>query len=71
VGIQTHGRHGQYHPHLHLIAPSGGWEPQARQGVPLDEIPYPRLRQKWPGPLLTRLRQTGKTPELRRWVATC
>jgi len=36
VVIQTHGRNGQYNPHLHIIATSGGWEPQARQWVHLD-----------------------------------
>jgi len=24
--LHTHGRHGQYHPHLHLIATSGGYD---------------------------------------------
>ena len=31
VGIQTHGHQGQYNPHLHMIATSGGWAPQASQ----------------------------------------
>jgi hypothetical protein len=31
VVIQTHGRNGQYNPHLHMIATSGGWELQASQ----------------------------------------
>ena len=26
VVVQTHGRNGQYHPHLHVIATSGGWD---------------------------------------------
>jgi hypothetical protein len=30
VGIQTHGRNGPYNPHLHFLAISGGWDPQAR-----------------------------------------
>jgi hypothetical protein len=24
--IQTHGRNGQYNPHLHCLATSGGWD---------------------------------------------
>jgi hypothetical protein len=36
VVIQTHGRHGQYTPHLPIMAPSGGWEPQAKQWMHLD-----------------------------------
>jgi len=47
VVIQTHGRNGQYNPHLHIIATSGGWEPQAKQWMHLDSLPYPLLRKKW------------------------
>src|SRR5215813_646678 len=71
VVIQTHGRNGQYKPHLHIIATSGGWEPQARQWVHLDYIPYPMLRKKWQWYLLTMLRQRVKTPEMRRLVDVC
>jgi hypothetical protein len=39
VVVQTHGRNGQYNPHLHVIATSGGWDPQAQQGIHLDYIP--------------------------------
>ena len=66
VVIQTHGRNGQYNPHLPIIATSGGWDQQASQWVPLDYIPYPLLRKKWQWYLLTMLRQTVKTPEIKR-----
>jgi Transposase zinc-binding domain/Putative transposase len=66
VVIQTHGRHGQYTPPLHIIATSGGWDPQASQWVHLDSIPYPLRRKKWQWYLLTMLRQTVKTPEIKR-----
>jgi Putative transposase/Transposase zinc-binding domain len=69
--IQPHGRNGQYHPHLHIIATSGGWDPQAKQWVHLDYVPYPMLRKKWQWHLLTMLRQTVKTPEVKRLVDTC
>jgi len=71
VVIQTHGRNGQYNPHLHIIATSGGWDQQAQQWVHLDYVPYPLLRKKWQWHLLTMLRQTVKTSEIRRLVATC
>jgi hypothetical protein len=71
VVIQTHGRNGQYTPHLHSIATSGGWDQQARQWMHLDYVPYPLLRKKWQWHLLTMLRQTGNTPEMRRLVDTC
>jgi hypothetical protein len=69
--IQTHGRNGQYNPHLHCIATSGGWDPQAQQWVHLQYVPYPLLRKKWQWHLLTMLRQTVKTQEIRRLVDTC
>jgi putative transposase/transposase-like zinc-binding protein len=71
VVIQTHGRNGQYNPHLHVIATSGGWDAEARQWRHLDYVPYPLLRKKWQWHLLTMLRQTVKTPEMRRLVDTC
>jgi len=71
VVIQTHGRNGQYNPHLHCIATSGGWELQAKQWMHLDYVPYPMLRKKWQWHLLTVLRQTLKTPEIKRLVDMC
>ena len=62
---------GCYNPHLHIIATSGGWEPQAQQWSHLDYVPYALRRKKWQWPLLTILRQTVKTPEIRRLVDTC
>src|SRR5947209_5966514 len=71
VVIQTHGRNGQYNPHLHIIATSGGWEPQAKQWMHLDYLPYPMLRKKWQWYLLTMLRQTLRTQEINRLEDVC
>src|SRR5216683_3547145 len=71
VVIQTHGRNGQYNPHLHCIATSGGWDQEAKQWVHLDYLPYPMLRKKWQWHLLTMLRQTVKSKEIHRLVDTC
>src|SRR5215468_3347565 len=71
VVIQTHGRKGQYNPHLHIIATSGGWAQQAKQWVHLDYLPYPMLRKKWQWHLLTMLRQTLRTKEINRLVDVC
>ena len=71
VVIQTHGRNGQYNPHLHFLATSGGWDPQARQWIPLDYVPYRMLRKKWQWHLLTMVRQTVKTRESHRLVDAC
>ena len=69
--IQTHGRNGQYNPHLHVIATSGGWDAAAKQWRHLDYLPYPLLRKKWQWHLLTMLRQTVKSKEIHRLVDTC
>jgi hypothetical protein len=69
--IQTHGRNGQYNPHLHIIATSGGWDQQAKQWVHLDYVPYRLLRKQWQWYLLTTLRQTVKTQEMKRLVEAC
>jgi hypothetical protein len=65
VVIQTHGRNGRDKPHLHIIATSGGWDPQVQQWIHLDSIPYALLRKKWQWHLLTMLRQTLKTEAIR------
>jgi Putative transposase/Transposase zinc-binding domain len=71
VVIQTHGRNGQYNPHWPIIATSGGWDRQAQQWIHLDYVPYALLRKKWQWHLLTMLRQTVKTQEMKRLVDTC
>ena len=71
VVIQTHGRNGRDNPHLHIIATSGGWEPQARQWIHLDDVPYRLLRKKWQWHLLTMLRQTVQTSTIKRLVDVC
>jgi hypothetical protein len=71
VVIQTHGRNGQYNPHLHIIATSGGWDRQGSQWVHLDYVPYLLLRKKWQWYLLTMLRQRLKSPGINRLVDAC
>jgi hypothetical protein len=71
VVLHTHGRNGHYHPHLHIIATSGGWDRKASQWEHLDYLPYAMLRKKWQWYLLTMLRQTVKTQEMKRLVDMC
>ena len=71
VVVQTHGRSGQYNPHLHIIATSGGLDKQANEWVHLDYLPYPMLRKKWQWYVLTMLRHTLKTKEINRLVDLC
>jgi hypothetical protein len=56
---------------LHVIATSGGWDAEAKQGRHLDYVPYPMLRKKWQWHLLTMLRQTVKRKEIQGLVDTC
>ena len=71
VVLHTHGRNGQYNPHLHLIATSGGWDPKAECWVHLDYLPYGLLNKKWQWHALTMLRQTLPTPAVNRLVDAC
>src|SRR5882724_7395206 len=50
--LHTHGRNGQYHPHLHLIATSGGYDAQGARWEHLQYLPYDLLRLKWQWHLL-------------------
>jgi hypothetical protein len=69
--LHTHGRNGQYHPHLHLLATSGGYDAQGVRWEHLQYLPYALLRRKWQWHLLTMLRQTRKTDAVKRLVDVC
>jgi putative transposase/transposase-like zinc-binding protein len=71
VVIQTHGRNGQYNPHLHIIATSGGWDEQAKQWVHLGYLPYPMLHKKWQWYALEMCRGALHTDEIDRLVHAC
>jgi hypothetical protein len=69
--LHTHGRNGQYHPHLHLLATSGGYDGAGERWEHLQYLPYALLRRTWQWHLLTMLRQTRKTAAVHRLVDTC
>jgi Putative transposase/Transposase zinc-binding domain len=71
VVTHPHGRNGQYHPHLHLLATSGGDDAQGACWEHLAYLPYALLRRKWQWHLLTMLRQTLKTDAVNRLVDAC
>ena len=68
VVLHTHGRNGQYNPHLHLIATSGGWDPEAERWVHLEYLPYDMLNKNWQWHVLSKLRETLPTPAVKRLV---
>jgi len=69
--IHTHGRNGQYHPHLHLIATSGGYDEVGECWEHVQYLPYELLRRKWQWHLLATLRKTLKTDAMQRLVDVC
>src|SRR3989441_9054351 len=69
--LHTHGRNGQYHPHRHLLATSGGYDAQGERWEHLQYVPYALLRRKWQWHLLTMLRQTLQTEAINQLVDAC
>jgi hypothetical protein len=69
--LHTHGRNGQSHPHLHLLATSGGYDAQGARWEHLQYLPYELLRRKWQWHLLTMLRRTLKTEAIHQLVDAC
>jgi len=69
--LHTHGRNGHYHPHLHVLATSGGYDAQGERWEHLQYLPYDLLRRTWQWHLLTMLRQTLKTEAMHQLVDTC
>ena len=69
--LHTHGRNGQYHPPLHLIATSGGYDGPGERWEHLTYLPYELLRRKWQWHLLTMLRQTLQSDRVNQLVEVC
>ncbi len=66
VVLQTHGRNGQYNPHVHIIARSGGMDKSTGEWEHLEYLPYPMLHKKWQWYLLEMVRE-----EIERLVDSC
>jgi hypothetical protein len=71
VVLQTHGRNGQYNPHLHIIATSGGLDEESQKWVHLNYLPYHVLHKKWQWYLLEMLREQLDTDEIDKLAAYC
>jgi Putative transposase/Transposase zinc-binding domain len=69
--LHTHGRNGQYHPHLHLLATSGGYDAPGGRWEHLSYLPYALLRRKWQWHLLSTLRTTLATDAIKQLVDGC
>src|SRR2546429_2827805 len=71
VVLHTHGRNGQYHPHLHVLATSGGYDAQGARWEHLQYLPYDLLRRTWQWHLLSTLRMTLATDAIKQLVDVC
>ena len=71
VVLHTHGRHGQYHPPLHVLATSGGDDESGDRWEHLAYLPYTLLRRQWQWHLWTMLRQTLRTEAIVQLVDRC
>jgi Putative transposase/Transposase zinc-binding domain len=71
VVLHTHGRHGQYHPHLHLLATSGGYDVAGERWEHLQYLPYDLLRRTWQWHLLSMIRKTLETDAIHQLVDAC
>ena len=69
--LHTHGRNGHYHPHLHVLATSGGYDAQGARWEHLPYLPYDVLRRKWQWHFLSTVRQTLATDAIKQLVDRC
>ena len=69
--IHTHGRTGQYHPHVHLIATSGGDDGVAERWEHGRFVPYDLLHRTWQWHLRDAWRKTLATEEMKRRGDEC
>jgi len=69
--LHTHGRNGQYHPHLHVLATSGGYDAQGARWEHLQYLPYDLLRRQWQWHLLSTLRKALATDAIKQLVDVC
>ena len=69
--VHTHGRNGHYHPHVHVLATSGGYDAQAESWEHLSFLPYDLLRHKWQWHLMTMFRRTLASETIEPLVDLC
>jgi hypothetical protein len=69
--VHTHGRNGHYHPHVHVLATSGGYDVEAESWEHLSFLPYDLLRHKWQWHLMTLFRKTLASETIEPLVDLC
>jgi predicted SnoaL-like aldol condensation-catalyzing enzyme len=71
VVLHTHGRNGQSHPHLHLLATSGGYDAAGKRWEHLQYWPDDLRRRTWQWHLLSMIRKTLETDAIHQLVDAC
>ncbi len=64
IVVQTHGRSGQYNPHLHIIMTNGGINEEKGKWVDLNYFPYEIIHKKWQYHLLKMLEKRDTAGEI-------
>lgn len=67
VVLETAGRAGHWHPHLHILMTSGGLSP-AQKWQALDYFPFKVLHKKWQYHLLTLVKERVGSREIKRQI---
>lgn len=68
VVIQTHGRSGQYNPHLHIIMTSGGVNECDHKWCDLNYLPYSIIKRKWQYHLFGMMKKKVVTLEMNNLI---
>jgi len=68
VVVQTHGRSGEYNPHLHIIMTSGGISESTGSWFDLRYLKYEIIHKKWQYHLLSMVKDWFKIPEINKLI---
>lgn len=71
VVLQTNSRNGEYNPHLHIIATSGGLSADKSAWIHLGYLPYKVLHKKWQWYLLEMLKKESSGVSTLALVDAC
>jgi hypothetical protein len=64
--IQTHGRSGQYNPHLHILLTSSGICEEKKEWMEMGYLPFEIIHKKWQYHLLTMIKEQILTEYMKR-----
>lgn len=68
VVIQTHGRSGQYNPHLHILMTNGGIYEAKSEWREMGYLPFEIIHKKWQYHLLNMMKEQVPTEDMKRMV---